>query len=316
MRPDSKNTPRQQCPDTNRLSKPSLAHSDVLPPIPGHDNLRNASLAYPSQRPDSFPLTPLLTLPPSFGAAYVGEQFACTLCANNERPAVTDGETQVRVTDVQIEAELQTPSTQPKGESLELERGATTTADEDDKSELQTGSSFQRIVRHDLREEGTHVLAVTVTYTEAQGEEIRTRTFRKLYQFVAQQALGIRTKMGALAHKSTTETTGRGKMFALEAQVENLTEQAILLDSASLTLGKALRSTSLNDDDDDDGHDKVLLAPQDVQQLAFWLEHREDEGELEENAGRYVLAQLKVEWRLAMGQDGMLKTGWLGCRKK
>ncbi|MBH1945675.1 DUF974 domain-containing protein, partial [Erythrobacter sp. YJ-T3-07] len=31
-------------------------------------------------------MTPILNLPPSFGSAYVGETFSCTLCANCEVP--------------------------------------------------------------------------------------------------------------------------------------------------------------------------------------------------------------------------------------
>ena len=57
-------------------------------------------------------LTPLLTLPPSFGAAYVGESFACTLCANNERLASDP----IAIRDVSIAAELQTPSSQAREE--------------------------------------------------------------------------------------------------------------------------------------------------------------------------------------------------------
>lgn len=246
-----------------------------------------------------------MTLPPSFGAAYVGEQFACVLSANNERRPNTD--TTSRIKDVSIAAELQTPSTTQKGEDVEVERKS----DEEEMSgeatgDLQAGKSLQWIVRHDLKEEGMHVLAVTVSYTEVVDTEERSRSFRKLYQFSAQQALGVRTKIGELARR---EGQGTGKVFALEAQVENMTEQSILLDGVRASLGRGLKSTGLNSEE------KVLLMPQDVEQVAFRLE-QEEGADLEESAGRYVLAQLTVDWRLAMGQDGMLKTGWLGCRKK
>ncbi|GAB7342174.1 hypothetical protein MBLNU457_g0430t1 [Dothideomycetes sp. NU457] len=288
-----------------RLSKPSLTVSDALPEVAGHENLRKASAAYPSQKQDAFSLTPLLTLPPSFGAAYVGEQFSCVLSANNERKANTD--TTSKIKDVSIAAELQTPSTTQKGEDVEVEKkdvggdeSAETTND------LQPGKSLQWIVRHDLKEEGMHVLAVTVSYTEILDTEERNRSFRKLYQFSAQQALGVRTKVGEVMKR---DGQGTGRVFALEAQVENMTEQSILLDGVKAALGKGLRCTALN------AEEKVLLMPQDVEQVAFRLEQEKD-AELEESAGRYVLAQLTVDWRLAMGQDGMLKTGWLGCRKK
>ncbi|KAG4219673.1 hypothetical protein PC116_g31848, partial [Phytophthora cactorum] len=82
-----------------RLSRPSLVvqhplptpvslptasahHHHQEPPIP-------ASLAYHTNgdtNPDPFLLAPILQLPPSFGSAYVGETFSCTLCANHDVP--------------------------------------------------------------------------------------------------------------------------------------------------------------------------------------------------------------------------------------
>lgn len=206
-----------------------------------------------------------------------------------------------------IAAELQTPLTAQKGEDVEVERKDGEDGESaDGTNDLQAGKSLQWLVRHDLKEEGMHVLAVTVSYTEVVDTEERSRSFRKLYQFSAQQALGVRTKVGELTRK---DVQGKGKVFALEAQVENMTEQSILLDGVKASLGKGLRSTGFNSEE------KVLLMPQDVEQVAFRLE-QEEGAELEESAGRYVLAQLTVDWRLAMGQDGVLKTGWLGCRKK
>jgi hypothetical protein len=91
------------------------------------------------------------------------------------------------------------------------------------------GESLQRILRFELKEEGNHVLAVTVTYTEtALGEGKasggRVRTFRKLYQFVAQQLLSVRTKAGDLSQKD-----GMSR-YLLEAQLENMGEAAVSLE--------------------------------------------------------------------------------------
>jgi hypothetical protein len=95
------------------------------------------------------------------------------------------------------------------------------------------GESLQRILRFELKEEGNHVLAVTVTYTEtALGEgkaaSGRVRTFRKLYQFVAQQLLSVRTKAGEL-----TQQGGLSK-YLLEAQLENMGEAAVCLEVCDL----------------------------------------------------------------------------------
>jgi hypothetical protein len=146
------------------------------------------------------------------------------------------------MTSVQISAEMVTPSlTVP----LDLE-----TADVDNtglSSSLEPGKSLQRIVRHDLKEEGNHVLAVTVAYTEPykilsveQQEEsgtagARVRTFRKLYQFIAQQCIAVRTKSGdlppiALADERGGSTKTRLVRYVLEAQLENMGEVPICLE--------------------------------------------------------------------------------------
>lgn len=185
-----------------------------------------------------------LTLPPAFGSAYVGEAFACTLSANNELP---EDETSRVITSVRIVAEMQTPS---QVTSLDLQ----TTADGDDddgdggdgdkdKDEdgLEKGQSQQKIVKFDLKEEGNHILAVSVSYTEtligtdSQAAGGRVRTFRKLYQFVAQPCLSVRTKASELPpleveNKSLGPYGRTGLLrFALEAQLENVGDGAVVL---------------------------------------------------------------------------------------
>jgi hypothetical protein len=149
------------------------------------------------------------------------------------------------VTSVQISAEMVTPSL-----TVPLDMATEVSADADHMelgSSLELGKSLQRIVRHDLKEEGNHVLAVTVTYTEPykpldaeQQKEPRTsgtrvRTFRKLYQFIAQQCLAVRTKSGDLpplvtADKRGDFTKARLMRYVLEAQLENMGEVPICLE--------------------------------------------------------------------------------------
>lgn len=202
---------------------------------------------------------------------------------------------------------------------------------------LLPGATQQRIVRHLLTEEGTHVLAVTVTYNETvtaaapagQGNSGpgpaasgRVRTFRKLYQFVAQQVVGVRTKIGEMEVRAK----GQGKKtrrFAIEAQLENLGDAAVVLEAVDVVLARGLRSQSLNFwDRQEAGEGKgerggegtgPVLAPQDVMQVAFVLEKVEG-AELEEKGDRVVLAQLVAKWRGPMGEMGSLTTGWLGSR--
>jgi len=107
---------------------------------------------------------------------------------------------------------------------------------------LGKGQSLQKIVRFDLKEEGNHILAVSVSYTEtlmaenAQAASGRVRTFRKLYQFMAQPCLSVRTKASELppleVENKALGPYGKTRLlrFALEAQLENVGDEAVLVE--------------------------------------------------------------------------------------
>lgn len=171
----------------------------------------------------------MLQLPEAFGSAYVGETFSCTLCANNE---LEEGDGTKTVSGVKINAEMQTPSV-PTGIALDLTSSST---DRDSGSKMELGESVQSILRFELREEGSHTLVVQVAYTETQmaGEgqptSGRVRTFRKLYQFVAQQMISVRTKAAAV------QSLGGTPRYALEAQLENLGDSVLSLEVRGWTV--------------------------------------------------------------------------------
>ena len=294
-----------------RLSRPSLATQTPLPTTNlgnGLDIAANASRAYPgADESSSFPLTPLLTLPSAFGAAYVGETFTCTLCANNE---IQDGEKR-SVSGVRIVAELQSPGNQA-GSALELKSADGEAGEDGDAGELGLGETVQRTLQHELKEEGQHVLAVTVTYTETLlGEDGgasggRARTFRKLYQFVAQQLIAARSKV---TERKRREKEGL-REWILEAQLENLGETSVVLEKLSLKAREGIVGKSLNGPEE---RDATVLKPQDVEQVMFVLR---EEDKLEPELGRVPLVQLTVNWRSALGERGNLITGWLASRPR
>jgi hypothetical protein len=151
----------------------------------------------------------------------VGETFSCTLCANNE---LDPADNTKAISGVRIQGDMQTPSN-PTGSPLDLSG----LQEEAENACPGPAESLQCILRFELKEEGNHVLAVTVTYTEtALGEgraaSGRVRTFRKLYQFVAQQLLSVRTKAGEMGPKN------RSSRYLLEAQLENMGEAAVCLE--------------------------------------------------------------------------------------
>lgn len=218
---------------------------------------------------------------------------------------------------------MQTPSV-PAGSALELlgpdvQAGE---ADAGDTGDIAPAESLQRILRFELKEEGNHVLAVTVTYTEtALADERRptggkVRTFRKLYQFVAQQLLSVRTKAGEVA-------PGR---HLLEAQLENMGESAVSLEDVRVNPHELYRGTSLNWDLNQDGKGdgdrvKPVLMAREVIQVAFLLELKGEEkdggeGRRDQSGdNKRVLGQLEIKWRTALGDRGTLSTGWLTARR-
>lgn len=264
-----------------------------------------------------------LSLPRGFGSAHVGEIFSCTLCANNE--LLPTNTTRI-VSSVGIVADMQTPT---QSVPLELE---STSADEPATNHnvpSEPGSSIQRTITFDLKEEGSHVLAVNVSYTETINQApgkiptTRPRSFRKLYQFVAQPCLSVRTKATELPSLTNPTSSTSLLRFALEAQLENVGDAAVVLESARLLPRPPFKLRSLNWDSELSPADNPKLAPRDVMQVAFLVEQDMTSNDgLEElraslkRDGRTMLGQLAIEWRSSMGDRGFLSTGNLMSRRK
>ncbi|KAK4101357.1 hypothetical protein N658DRAFT_449056 [Parathielavia hyrcaniae] len=332
-----------------RLSRPSLVTQYPLhppfssptshpPPIP-------ASLAYSPNgssstqptNPAPFVLSPILNLPPSFGSAYVGETFSCTLCANHDIPppptavegTIPPPTAAKTIRDVRIQAEMKTPSsaTPIKLPLLPSSSSATnhdnnnhpaqdnSTSNDNDNSYSgvdleEPGTSLQRILSFDLKEEGSHVLAVTVSYYEASALSGRTRTFRKLYQFVCKASLIVRTKPGALP----VGRRAQQRRWVLEAQLENCGEEGVLLERVGLELEAGLGCEDCNGwGRRGKKKRKPVLQPGETEQVCFVIEE-EERGTAVEVEGRLVFGILQIGWRSEMGNRGFLSTGKLGSR--
>lgn len=304
--------------------------------------------------PDPFLLTPILNLPLSFGSTYVGEHFSCTLCANHDiigtdtAPSNLQGQGQPqqpkkkRIRDVKIEAEMKTPRGGGTIQKLELtgrvqsdglgtEAGGPVGQGAADNRgvDLEPGETLQRIVGFDLKEEGNYVLAVTVSYYEATETSGRTRTFRKLYQFICKSSLIVRTKVGVLngglpptnagaddkASPDEDEAEKRlapsRRRWVLEAQLENCSEDIMQLERVLLDLEPRLGYRDCNWD----ANTKPVLQPGEVEQVCFVVEEKGDGHQLETREdGRIVLGVLGVGWRGEMGNRGFLTTGRLAMR--
>ncbi|KAL8714970.1 MAG: hypothetical protein Q9225_006469 [Loekoesia sp. 1 TL-2023] len=251
----------------------------------------------------------------AFGSAYVGEPFSCTLCANNE---LSDSSNR-RISAVSIGAEIQAP-TQTIPLDLVL-------ADQIDQTELGSGESLQKIIRFDLKEEGNHVLAVSLKYTETLTDDEResrerVRTFRKLYQFVAAPCLSVRTKVSDLPQRGfgNEKRSGTNPMsFALEAQLENMADSPITLVKVSCSPKLSFDITSITWDVSRPGTEKMerpFLMPRDVTQAAFLIKQKPNSTVEMTKDGRVILGQLIIRWRSLMGDPGSLTTGWLTTRRR
>ncbi|MCJ1225448.1 hypothetical protein MMC12_002097 [Toensbergia leucococca] len=205
---------------------------------------------------------------------------------------------------------------------------------ESTKTRMEPGDSSQKIVRFDLTEEGNHILAVSLSYSETvlskeekSASSGRVRSFRKLYQFIAQPCLSVRTKVSDFPLVQVSDGKGQMRKFhryALEAQLENLADDVVTLENVSFDSKPPFNSTSVNWDAtrrDQEQINAPMLAPRDIWQVAFLIEQQQDETgdsarkELSKD-GRTVLGQLSIQWRGAMGDSGNLSTGWLMTRRR
>lgn len=181
--------------------------------------------------------------------------------------------------------------------------------------DLEPGQSLQKIVGFDLKEEGSHVLAVTVTYSETTPTSGRVRTFRKLYQFVCKGCMVVRTKTGTLPPSGEKGA----RRWALEAQLENCGEEIITLEMVVLETQEGFKSQGLNWEVVGAGEEveRPVLMPGDVQQVCFLVEEVLGAGEPAPPVeGKLIFGILSLGWRGTMGNRGFLSTGALGARVK
>ncbi len=220
---------------------------------------------------------------------------------------------------------MQTPSmTVP----LDLE----STEDESEKSQIEPCESLQKTVRFDLREEGNHVLIVSLSYSETKisGEKSassgRVRSFRKLYQYISQPCLSVRTKVSDIPSAQASNEKQQSspvERFALEAQVENLADGPITLEKVTFNAKLPFKSSSLNWDVtrlDGEHVDSPVMMPREVMQVAFLIEQQHDLPDLParefDRSSRTILGQLSIQWQTAMGDSGYLTTGWLMDKRR
>ncbi|CAI4211597.1 unnamed protein product [Parascedosporium putredinis] len=175
--------------------------------------------------------------------------------------------------------------------------------------DLESGETLQKIVSFDLKEEGNHVLAVTVSYYEATELSGRTRTFRKLYQFICKSSMIVRTKAGPLRRRAVDEGGG-GRRWVLEAQLENCSEDVLQLENVLLDLRDELEYSDCNWGID--GTPRPILHPTEVEQICFIVKEKTGAKVSEDGEGRTAFGTLSIGWRGRWVIGGFLRRGSLG----
>jgi hypothetical protein len=134
----------------------------------------------------------------------------------------------------------------------------------------------------------------------------RARSFRKLYQFVAQPVLAVRSKVSSLGMSKES-----GRKWMLEAQVENVGEERVVVEKVWLNGGSGIEwSGGVGREGGAQGK-SIVLKPRDVEQVMFVVR---DRGWTTPGGGAKALAQVELDWTSAMGEKGKLMTGWLSAR--
>ena len=242
---------------------------------------------------------------------------------NNELQATSEK----HIVSVKLTAEMQTPS---QARPLDFSPSLDGLAEIGLAPSGEKGAHVQSILGFDLREEGTHVLCVNISYTEStiprtttEDEATnkvatggRVRLLRKLYNFNVGPCLSVRTKATAITAATEAAGSTSGERFLLECQLENLADDTITMERLVFDARAPFTSKSLNWDME---HvDVPVLAPREVTQVAFLIVEADGAVEKKEitKDGRAILGVLTIHWRSAMGSLGVLSTGWLSSRPR
>lgn len=126
---------------------------------------------HPKTLRDLTHITEMLTLPSAFGNIQLGETFSSCLSVNNEATLDVDG--------VSLRVEMQTAT----AKTILADYGGPD-------FQLRAGDTLERVVEHEIKELGQHVLACTVSYRLPPGHRSThdsdgpaVQSFRKFYKF-------------------------------------------------------------------------------------------------------------------------------------
>ncbi|PIL23761.1 hypothetical protein GSI_13511 [Ganoderma sinense ZZ0214-1] len=295
-------------------SSPSLsAHSTASitslqgkTPLPGH----------PKTLRDLTHITELLTLPSSFGAIQLGETFSSCLSINNDANVDVDG--------VTIRVEMQTASSK----TLLAEFGGST-------QRVGVGQSLEKVVSHEIKELGQHVLGCIVSYRMPPGirlppgqptdtQDPSTQSFRKFYKFAVTNPLSVKTKVHLPRSPTALLSSQEREKVFLEVHIQNLTQDAMWLERTQFECVDGWQVQDANSLENPASGSKeplfsgstALMQPQDVRQYIYiLLPVSLPPFPITHAPGAILgLGRLDISWRSSYGEPGRLLTSTLSRR--
>ncbi|KAJ7168080.1 hypothetical protein C8R43DRAFT_983023 [Mycena crocata] len=258
----------------------------------------------------------LLTLPSSFGAINLGEEFSSCLCVNNEA--------QVEIEAVAMKVEMQTVTSKV----MLAEFGGPDTS-------LAIGDTLENVVRHEIKELGQHVLACTVIYRLPPGsrtapgpaedpDDPSLQTFRKFYKFSVTNPLSVKTKVHAPRSPSALMSSAEREKVFLEVHIQNLTTETMWFERMRFECadGWDVMDANLIDiEREKESHSifsasTALMQPQDMRQYIYILSRTSTTLAPVVHAPGTIIAlgRLDISWRSSYGEPGRLLTSMLSRR--
>lgn len=261
-----------------------LARPKILPPKLLVDEEENPSSRDP-------PL--LLSLPQTFANLYVGETFRCVLSLDSESD---DGDNPVAAT---LAVSISTPNREHPIAIIHPSQP-------DSMVTLGPRETKQYIVEFETHDPGIHVISAVVTYTSPKEESTAPATFTKNYRFTAENGLYVRTKISTITPESCT----------LEAQIENITDSTMTLETAEFLPPAGWISHSLTFEDEAASNSPAnkqittpSLMPKETWQFAYIVSQDPDYTDARQTVG---MGKFSVSWRREnLGEKGWLMTGHL-----
>lgn len=220
----------------------------------------------------------LLSLPQSFGNIFLGETFVSYISVHNDSSQ--------DATDVIVKADLQTGSqrislTQPAIRDL-----------------LSPENSIDDVMRHEVKELGTHILVCSVSYKNAGVQNF----FRKFFKFQVLKPLDVKTKF---------YNTEPNEVF-LEAQIQNITNCSMCIEKVSLEPSALYTTIPLNTVDNQSTFEsQSYLKPKDTRQYLYQLTMKHESTSKSSDKVPTAIGKLDIVWKTGLGERGRLQTSQL-----